>query len=84
MLPTDMYRFARRSISDWKNDYPEECQPCVLKPRCSGFFSSAVDFYSKLVQPKFALDQTCLEQAEHHRDKVERLDAVKSLLLSNV
>jgi His-Xaa-Ser system radical SAM maturase HxsC len=54
MLPTDMYRFATRSISDWKNDYPEECKPCVLKPKCAGFFSSTVDFYSKLVRPKFA------------------------------
>ncbi|WP_208993733.1 His-Xaa-Ser system radical SAM maturase HxsC [Alcanivorax sediminis] len=32
---------AVKSISDWKNYYPEECGDCSLKKQCGGFFSSS-------------------------------------------
>jgi len=32
--------FACKSISDWKNVYPEQCNTCSLKPQCSGLFAS--------------------------------------------
>jgi len=28
MVPMEIRPFARRSISDWKNDYPSGCDPC--------------------------------------------------------
>ena len=41
-----------KSISDWKNEYPEECMPCVKKNACGGFFSSAiVHGYSSSIKP---------------------------------
>ena len=32
--------FAIQSISDWKNDFANECEPCSEKTRCSGFFTT--------------------------------------------
>lgn len=41
VLERDLWPFAQRSISDWKNVFPEICSPCTLADRCSGFFASA-------------------------------------------
>jgi His-Xaa-Ser system radical SAM maturase HxsC len=30
-----------KSISDWKNEYVEECDSCIKKSDCGGFFSSS-------------------------------------------
>lgn len=38
-LPGPLRSFAAASISDWKNEYAPECEPCQLKARCSGFFA---------------------------------------------
>jgi hypothetical protein len=40
VVPESVRRFAVRSISDWKNDFLEECQSCKSMPECGGFFSS--------------------------------------------
>ncbi|WP_374962221.1 His-Xaa-Ser system radical SAM maturase HxsC [Spongiibacter tropicus] len=32
---------AVKSISDWKNYYPDECTECIEISRCSGYFSSS-------------------------------------------
>ncbi len=40
VLDKSVWPYAARSISDWKNDYVEECNSCIEKPQCSGFFSS--------------------------------------------
>lgn len=42
---------AVRSISDWKNEYLEECNSCIKKAECCGFFFSTKQHYSKLVKP---------------------------------
>jgi His-Xaa-Ser system radical SAM maturase HxsC len=39
VLPPKLWPFAKRSISDWKQDYLPICEPCAVKDRCSGFFS---------------------------------------------
>ena len=39
LLPKTSWEFARKSISDWKNDYLEECLKCSVKEQCGGFFS---------------------------------------------
>ncbi len=41
VLSEDFWRFARRSISDWKNLYLEVCGGCSVRERCGGFFVSA-------------------------------------------
>ncbi|WP_315750690.1 MULTISPECIES: His-Xaa-Ser system radical SAM maturase HxsC [unclassified Bradyrhizobium] len=39
-LPPVIRPFARKSISDWKNQYAESCDACVVKESCCGFFKS--------------------------------------------
>ncbi|HEY1654218.1 MAG TPA: His-Xaa-Ser system radical SAM maturase HxsC [Candidatus Tumulicola sp.] len=46
-----LWRFARKSISDWKNEYMPECEACVKQTECGGFFSSAKVRYSEHIQP---------------------------------
>jgi hypothetical protein len=41
LLESNLRPFARQSISDWKNEYANECEACSLKPGCCGFFRSA-------------------------------------------
>jgi His-Xaa-Ser system radical SAM maturase HxsC len=41
VLDEKLWPFARKSISDWKNIFIEECQRCVVKERCGGLFQSA-------------------------------------------
>lgn len=38
ILPEELWRFARRSISDWKNIYLPCCDQCDVQQRCGGFF----------------------------------------------
>jgi len=42
---------AVRSISDWKNEYLEECTQCVKRSDCCGFFSSTKQYYANLIRP---------------------------------
>lgn len=40
------------SISDWKNEYAQECLGCSRKHQCGGLFSSGITHgYSKLLRP---------------------------------
>jgi len=38
---TDIWKFAVKSISDWKNEYDPICEPCQVREQCGGFFNSA-------------------------------------------
>jgi His-Xaa-Ser system radical SAM maturase HxsC len=40
LLHRSVWPHAVQSISDWKNGYVEECDPCSEKSRCSGLFTS--------------------------------------------
>lgn len=37
-LRRSLWPYSRQSISDWKNEYSEECNRCGVKKRCGGFF----------------------------------------------
>jgi len=41
VLEPAVHRFARRSISDWKNAFHDECYGCLLREQCGGFFASS-------------------------------------------
>jgi His-Xaa-Ser system radical SAM maturase HxsC len=41
LLSPSMHRFAKRSISDWKNEYIDECKRCSKRDECGGFVSSS-------------------------------------------
>jgi His-Xaa-Ser system radical SAM maturase HxsC len=51
VLERTLWPYARRSISDWKNEYIAQCEPCALRQECGGFFSSAVTKHSAHIQP---------------------------------
>lgn len=40
VLSKDIRCYAQQSISDWKDIYIPECEGCVLKGQCAGFFES--------------------------------------------
>jgi His-Xaa-Ser system radical SAM maturase HxsC len=46
-----IWRFAKRSISDWKQEYMQECQGCSVMDQCAGFFASAKHRYSDKIRP---------------------------------
>ena len=40
------------SISDWKNEYLDECESCMKKSQCGGFFSSSILYrHSSKIMP---------------------------------
>jgi His-Xaa-Ser system radical SAM maturase HxsC len=45
-LDRALWPFARKSISDWKNEYMAECDGCAVRQQCGGFFASAQLRYS--------------------------------------
>lgn len=51
LMDEAIWPFARKSISDWKNEYFTECDACALAQDCGGFFSSARHRYSSHIRP---------------------------------
>ena len=51
VLDRELHRFARRSISDWKQQYMPDCEGCSLLDACGGFFASAEIRYSRAIKP---------------------------------
>ncbi|MDC0740810.1 His-Xaa-Ser system radical SAM maturase HxsC [Polyangium mundeleinium] len=51
VLDPTLHRFARKSISDWKNVYVEICQTCRRKEECGGFFTSSAVKRSRGISP---------------------------------
>lgn len=46
LLRPSLWKFARKSISDWKNIYLQECQECKVLEQCGGLFQSAEKMHS--------------------------------------
>ncbi|WEK21657.1 MAG: His-Xaa-Ser system radical SAM maturase HxsC [Candidatus Pedobacter colombiensis] len=40
LLPRELWQYSRKSISDWKNVYLDECQSCGAIAQCGGLFAS--------------------------------------------
>lgn len=51
LLDPRLYRFNKKSISDWKNEYMPECDNCLRRSECGGFFTSAKFKYSDKIKP---------------------------------
>jgi His-Xaa-Ser system radical SAM maturase HxsC len=51
VLAPSVWPYAIQSISDWKNAFSAECEPCAEKTRCAGFFSSGRPRRSKAISP---------------------------------
>ena len=51
VLPERLWKFARKSISDWKNDYLPECQSCKKFNDCGGLFTLNLKKHSEHIRP---------------------------------
>jgi len=51
VLRPSLIRFARRSISDWKNIYLPACTDCAARDQCGGFFASSTLRHSAHLKP---------------------------------
>jgi His-Xaa-Ser system radical SAM maturase HxsC len=52
LVNEDILPYYKRSISDWKNEYVDECKTCSRINECGGFFSSGVQHgYSRHLRP---------------------------------
>jgi len=63
LLDPSLYKFNRKSISDWKNEYMPECDGCLRMSECGGFFSSAKLRYSSYIKPFRRQENTETPQA---------------------
>jgi His-Xaa-Ser system radical SAM maturase HxsC len=59
VLRKSLWKFARKSISDWKNIYLDECQSCGVQADCGGFFQWATKLHSKYIHPLPAEQTNC-------------------------
>ena len=50
-LPPSLWRYARKSISDWKQLYLPQCADCGVKNECGGFFQWAAKKHSAHIRP---------------------------------
>lgn len=50
VIPESIREFAVKSISDWKNEYINECNECKSKEQCGGFFSSTTNMHSSHIK----------------------------------
>ncbi len=51
VLPERIWKYARKSISDWKNDYLPECKNCTKLNNCGGFFTWNLKKHSEHIRP---------------------------------
>jgi His-Xaa-Ser system radical SAM maturase HxsC len=51
VLRQSLWKFARRSISDWKNIFLSECESCSRLDECGGSFQSAGRLHSAHIRP---------------------------------
>ena len=58
VIDESLWPAAVQSISDWKNNYPELCDPCVVKDRCAGVFTTSGSRLSPSLSPVLSLPAT--------------------------
>ncbi len=51
VLPERVWKYARKSISDWKNDYLPECVECTRLNECGGLFTWNLKKHSDYIKP---------------------------------
>ena len=50
IVPMHLWKFCRRSISDWKNVYLDECSNCAVNEQCGGLFESSLKKHSDFIK----------------------------------
>ena len=49
LTPETVWDKCVKSISDWKNDYTDECGRCLVREQCGGLFSSSTNTNHKII-----------------------------------
>jgi His-Xaa-Ser system radical SAM maturase HxsC len=42
LIPQEVWRFSKNSISTWKNIYLDQCKDCKMRANCGGVFATSV------------------------------------------
>ena len=50
VLPEPLWKYCRKSISDWKNSYLPECEKCSKLKDCGGLFTWNLDKHSEYIK----------------------------------
>src|SRR5690606_22749896 len=50
LVPEKLWTYSRKSISDWKNIYLNECKDCSVLDECGGLFASAEEKHSEFLK----------------------------------
>ncbi|RYE57214.1 MAG: His-Xaa-Ser system radical SAM maturase HxsC [Sphingobacteriales bacterium] len=50
LVPEHLWQYCRKSISDWKNIYLEECGKCSVNQKCGGLFASSQKMHSQYLK----------------------------------
>lgn len=50
-LDERLYSISHKSITDYKIRYKEECEECLVKEQCGGFFNSTINVKDIVVKP---------------------------------
>ena len=64
-LDERLWTYARKSISDWKNEYVEACSQCTVQGQCGGFFSSSNLRRSAHIRPYVTSPNHSITNAEN-------------------
>jgi His-Xaa-Ser system radical SAM maturase HxsC len=51
VIDQELWPAAVQSISEWKNDFPDVCEPCVVRDQCAGVFSTSHGRVSAHLKP---------------------------------
>lgn len=51
VLKRALWKYAKKSISDWKNIYFSQCDRCSVREQCGGFFKWAIKQHSVHIHP---------------------------------
>jgi hypothetical protein len=66
VLRRNLWKYARKSISDWKNVYLPECDGCGVRQECGGFLSRVRSVASRLSAANSNTDITCSRVTSNH------------------
>lgn len=50
LMPEQLWKYNRKSISDWKNIYLKECIECTMIDKCGGLFQSNFKIHSNYLK----------------------------------
>ncbi len=50
LMPQSLWKYNKKSISDWKNIYLDECGKCAMINECGGLFASAEKKHSEFIK----------------------------------